>query len=175
MAFSDRSQRGSPASAPGAGKAGGSGQADAAGRTVLQRELRITGSILTDGEIEFHGEVDGVVCAKGVTIGSGARFKGEIIAENATIAGHAAGRITARKIRLAEGSEFEGDLIYQRLAIEEGAEFDGNVMRKKEDSAWVDITKTFEIPGVELTPDAARAVQALREEAKDLAVETSSG
>lgn len=163
MSFTDRSRPMQP------------GQGDSNGLTVLQRELKITGSILTDGEIEFHGEVEGVVCAKGVVIGSGAQFKGEIIAESAVVSGHATGRITARKIRLADGSEFDGDLIYQRLAIEEGAEFDGSVLRKKEDSAWEDITKTFEIPGVELTTDAARAVQALREEAKKNAVETSNG
>lgn len=153
MAFSDRNE---PASAGAPGH----------GITVLQRELKITGTILTDGEIEFHGQIDGVICAKGVVIGSGAEFKGDVIAESATISGHATGRITARLIRLCDGAEFEGDLIYQRLAIEEGAEFDGTVLRKKDDADWVDITRTFEIPGVELTTEAARAVRALQEEAR---------
>ena len=161
MAFSDRPTRG-PTSTQ---------AATAAGLTVLQRELRIEGTILTDGEIEFHGEIEGMICAKGVVIGAGASFKGEIIAESAIVSGMATGRITARLIRLADGSEFEGDLIYQRLAIEEGAEFDGSVLRKKDDSAWTDITKTFEIPGVELTTDAARAVRQLQEEAQRSSVD----
>lgn len=140
--------------------------------TVLQRELKISGSILTDGEIEFHGQIDGVICAKGVVVGPGASFVGEIVAESVVVAGNAKGRITARKIRLSDGSNFDGDLIYQRLAIEDGAEFEGSVLRKKDDSAWEDITKTFDIPGHELTNEAARAVQALKEEAKESALPT---
>lgn len=138
-------------------------------RTVIQEDVAIKGAMLTDGEVELNGLVDGAICAKVVEIGASAKMKGEIVAETATVSGRVEGRITARMIRLATGAHIVGDLIHQRLAIEDGAEFEGSVLRKKEDEAWVDITRTFEIEGVELTDDAARAVQALSDELDNVA------
>ena len=133
-------------------------------RTIISQDLVITGTILTDGEIEVNGTVEGDICARMVVIGGTATVQGEVVAENVSVSGTAQGRITARRILLRDGSHVQSDLIHQRLGIEEGAEFEGSVLRKKDDAAWEDITKTFDIPGVELTDDAARAVNALGSE-----------
>ncbi|MEM6670239.1 MAG: polymer-forming cytoskeletal protein [Pseudomonadota bacterium] len=129
--------------------------------TLISEDLKITGSLETDGEVDLNGRIEGSIAAKKVTIGSRANFQGEIVSEQVVVAGKLKGKVTARKIKLQAGSEIEGDLIYQSLAIDEGAEFEGSILRKKEDSAWTNITKTFETPGVELTTDAAGAVDKL--------------
>ena len=137
---------------------------DRGSRTVIQKDVAVKGALLTDGEVELNGLVEGAICAKVVEIGVNAKLKGEIVAESAIVNGRVEGRITARMIRLAAGAHILGDLIHQRLAIEDGAEFEGQVLRKRDDEAWVDITRTFEIEGVELTEEAERAVKALSDE-----------
>ncbi len=132
--------------------------------SLFSSDLKVTGSIMTDGEVELNGPVDGVVYAKRVTIGTTADFKGDVVAEYAIIDGPATGRITARHVHLRSRARFNGDLIHQKLVIDEGAEFEGAVHRKVDETAWTNITKTFDEPGVELTDDATRAVEALKKE-----------
>lgn len=133
-------------------------------KTIIQRDLTITGAILTDGAVEVHGVLNGDMFAKSVLIGPGATVKGDLVAENVEIAGLAEGRVTARVVRLAPNARYKGAILHQRLMIEDGAEFEGSVLRKTDEAAWSDISKTFEIPGVELTDEAKRAVDALKAE-----------
>lgn len=132
--------------------------------TVIQRDLTVSGAVMTDGSVELHGTLNGDMFAKHVLIGPGATMKGDVVAENVEIAGVADGRVTARVVRLAPNARFRGAILHQRLMIEDGAEFEGSVLRKTDEAAWTEISKTFEIPGVELTDDAQRAVDALKRE-----------
>lgn len=132
--------------------------------TLISEDLKITGTLETDGEVDLNGQIEGSIRARKVTIGTAANFLGDIVSEQVVVAGKVKGKITSRKIKLQAGSELEGDLVYQSLAIDEGAEFEGSILRKKEDSAWTDITKTFDTPGVELTKEATAAVDTLSNE-----------
>lgn len=138
--------------------------ADHGAPTVIQQDMVLTGMILTDGAVELHGVLDGDICAKGFTLGSTGMLKGDVVAEEVAIAGEGEGRITARKVRLGAGARYRGDILHQRLSVEDGAEFEGAVLRKTDEAAWSEITKTFETPGVELTDEAVRAVNALKAE-----------
>lgn len=133
-------------------------------RTVIQQDLKITGAILTDGSVEIYGALTGDLFAKDVVIGPGAQVNGDIVAENVEIAGVAEGRVTARAVRLSPNARYKGAILHQRLMIDDGAEFEGSVLRKTDEAAWADISKTFDIPGVELTEEAKRAVAALKAE-----------
>lgn len=132
--------------------------------TVIQRDLVVTGAVMTDGMVELHGKLTGDLFAKRVLIGPGALLKGDIVAENVEVAGEIDGRVTARLVRLAPTARIKGAILHQRLSIDDGAEFEGNVLRKTDEAAWAAISKTFEIPGVELTPEAQTAVNALKAE-----------
>ena len=137
----------------------------AGGRTtVIQRDLNISGAVMTDGSVELFGALDGDLFAKTLMIGPGARFKGDVVAENVEISGMVDGRVTARTVRLGATAQVKGAILHQRLMIDDGAEFEGSVLRKTDEAAWTEISKTFEIPGVELTADAQRAVDALKRE-----------
>lgn len=132
--------------------------------TVIQRDMVLKGMILTDGAVELHGVIDGDVCAKSFTLGDAGSLRGDVVAEQVQIAGEGQGRITARQVRLGSGARYQGDILHQRLSIEDGAEFEGAVLRKTDEAAWAEISKTFDTPGVELTEEAIRAVDALKAE-----------
>ena len=132
--------------------------------TVIQRDLKITGAVMTDGVVELNGSLNGDLYAKRVLVGPGATMTGDIVSEMVEVAGTVDGRVTARMVRLAGSARIKGAILHQRLSIDDGAEFEGSVLRRTDDAAWSAISKTFEIPGVELTPEAQKAVDDLKAE-----------
>ncbi|MEO1330561.1 MAG: polymer-forming cytoskeletal protein [Pseudomonadota bacterium] len=134
------------------------------GPTVIQRDMVLKGMILTDGAVELHGVIEGDICAKTFSLGETGQMSGDVVAEQVQLSGEGQGRVTARRVRLDAGARYKGDILHQRLSIEDGAEFEGAVLRKTDETAWTEITKTFETPGVELTDDAMQAVEALKAE-----------
>ena len=147
--------------------------------SVIQKDLVIKGAILTDGDLEIHGIVEGDVYAKTVVIGQTSLLRGDIVAERAIVGGDAEGRITAREVKLTEHSRCKAEIVHERIAIEGGADFEGSAKRQIDPEAWAKVSQTFAEPGVELTPDAARAVKELRSKAgaspHDKMVTTQSG
>ncbi len=93
--------------------------------SILSSDLVVTGSIVSEGEIQLDGVVEGDIRASVLTIGEGASVKGEVAAENVIIRGRVEGSIRARQVELAATAHVEGDVIHAALAIESGAYFDG--------------------------------------------------
>ena len=100
--------------------------------SILSADLKITGSIVSDGEVQLDGTVEGDVRATDLTIGEEASIKGEVIAENVVIRGRINGSVRARQVQLSSTARVEGDVIHATLAIESGAYFDGLCKRSSD-------------------------------------------
>jgi len=100
--------------------------------SILSADLKITGSIVSDGEVQLDGTVDGDVRATDLTIGEEASITGEVIAENVVIRGRVNGSVRARQVQLSSTARVEGDVIHATLAIESGAYFDGLCKRSSD-------------------------------------------
>ncbi|WP_306016574.1 polymer-forming cytoskeletal protein [Oceanicaulis sp. MMSF_3324] len=100
--------------------------------SILSADLKITGSIVSDGEVQLDGTVEGDVRATDLTIGEEASIKGEVIAENVVIRGRVNGSVRARQVQLSSTARVEGDVIHATLAIESGAYFDGLCKRSSD-------------------------------------------
>ena len=100
--------------------------------SILSADLTITGSIISEGEVQLDGTVDGDVRAASLTIGEEASVKGEVIAENVVIRGRVEGSVRARQVQLAATARVEGDVVHATLAIESGAFFDGHCKRSSD-------------------------------------------
>ena len=98
--------------------------------SILSSDLLITGNLKTTGDIQVEGRVDGDIRAHLLTIGEGARVKGEIIADDVVVNGHVVGRVRGLKVRLTSTARVEGDIIHKTMAIESGAHFEGSVQRQ---------------------------------------------
>ena len=98
--------------------------------SILSSDLLITGNLKTTGDIQVEGRVDGDIRAHLLTIGDGARVKGEIIADDVVVNGHVVGRVRGLKVRLTSTARVEGDIIHKTIAIESGAHFEGSVQRQ---------------------------------------------
>jgi cytoskeletal protein CcmA (bactofilin family) len=94
--------------------------------SIISADLIVTGTLVSNGDIQIDGIVEGDVRSVGLVIGEKAEIHGEILAEDITVRGRVIGRIRARKVQLAATSHVEGDILHEAFAVETGAFFEGN-------------------------------------------------
>ncbi len=95
--------------------------------TMVGADATLEGNINLDGGLIVYGKIQGDVSTKGpVRIAKTAEVVGNIIASDIQIGGVINGNITVNdRIVLSNQSTVNGDMIYRRLYIEEGAKFSG--------------------------------------------------
>jgi len=98
--------------------------------SVLSSDLTIQGNVLTSGDIQIEGIVEGDIRAHTLVVGESATVKGEVIAEEVIVHGRVTGRLRGMKVRLSTSARCEGDIIHKTIAIESGAHFEGSVQRQ---------------------------------------------
>lgn len=100
-------------------------------RSVIDPGLIITGTLEGDGELQIDGRILGDVRCSHLTVGKDASIDGNIAADEVVVRGRVKGAIGANRVVLTDGARVESDIFHKRLAIEEGAQFDG-VSRPKD-------------------------------------------
>jgi cytoskeletal protein CcmA (bactofilin family) len=103
-------------------------------KTVIGPETRIAGPLSGKDDLEVHGTVDGPVHGVAqVVIAGGARIGGEVRGRDVVVGGELSHPVYATgTVRLLATAVLTGDIEAPRIAIDEGAVFDGQVrMRKK--------------------------------------------
>lgn len=98
--------------------------------SVLSSDLTIQGNVLTSGDIQIEGIVEGDIRAHTLVVGETATVKGEVTAEEVVVHGRVTGRLRGLKVRLSTSARCEGDIIHKTIAIESGAHFEGSVQRQ---------------------------------------------
>ncbi|MEM6486989.1 MAG: polymer-forming cytoskeletal protein [Pseudomonadota bacterium] len=99
--------------------------------SLLSTDLTVTGNVMTSGDIQVEGTVEGDVRAHLLTVGETATIKGEIVAEDVVVNGKVVGRVRGLKVRLTASAVVEGDIVHKTIAIESGAHFEGSVQRSE--------------------------------------------
>lgn len=94
--------------------------------SIISTDMRITGNIVTDGEVQVDGKVDGDIKCRVLVIGPPGAITGEVDAEVARIHGVMSGQLRAKSIFLANTARMIGDVTHESLAIEPGAVMDGH-------------------------------------------------
>jgi cytoskeletal protein CcmA (bactofilin family) len=102
-------------------------------KTVIGAETRIAGPLHGKDDLEVHGTVEGPVHGEAlVTIAAGARIGGEVRGRDVIIGGELDHPIYATGlVRVLATAKLTGDIEAPRVAIDEGAQFDGQVRMKK--------------------------------------------
>lgn len=103
-----------------------------AGRTapsIISADMKINGSVVSDGEMQIDGLIDGDVQAASLTIGNSGKIIGEVRAETVVIRGHVKGAVRAKKVELETGANVHGDIVHASLSIHGDASFEGQVKR----------------------------------------------
>jgi cytoskeletal protein CcmA (bactofilin family) len=113
----------------------------ASGRTgtpsIIGPDLIIAGNLVSKGEVQIDGEIQGDVHSSYVVVGEKARITGGIIADEVVVRGQVMGSIRGKRVMLQSSSHVEGDIHHQALAIEQGAFFEGKSRRSEDPTAGV--------------------------------------
>jgi len=117
--------------------------------SVIGPDLTINGNLISKGEVQIDGEVQGDIHGTYVVIGEKARITGGIIAEEVIVRGHVMGSLRGKRVMLQSSSHVEGDVFHQTLAIEQGAFFEGKSRRSDDPIAGV---QKAEFPAVGAAP-----------------------
>lgn len=103
--------------------------------SVISRRLKIIGNMETEDDIQVHGEVQGDIRARTLTVAEGATVEGVVTAATVQITGTIKGQVEADHVRIAATGFMNGDILYTTLSMEEGAVLDGKVRRQVEEPA----------------------------------------
>ena len=108
--------------------------------SILSQDLNVSGQIVSSGDVQIEGVLEGDLRSHAVTIGEKARVTGEISGELVTVRGFVKGTIRARQVHLCASCHVVGDIYHEALAIETGAHLDGVVRREKDPLANASIS-----------------------------------
>lgn len=95
------------------------------GRSHLGAGSRITGELYFPGMVELPGYVNGSVEASGIVIEEAGEVEGELRASSITIKGRFKGQIKGGAVQLHASARVVGDISYDSLSIESGAQVEG--------------------------------------------------
>jgi cytoskeletal protein CcmA (bactofilin family) len=93
--------------------------------SVIGSDVTIKGDIGATADLHIDGAVEGDIRCAALVQGESGRIAGAVIAETARLAGVVAGSITARELVILKTARIEGDVHYDALTIEQGAQVDG--------------------------------------------------
>src|ERR1700761_4095603 len=106
-----------------------------AGPSLISADVKMKGSIISQGEVQIDGVIEGDVRASSLTVGDTGAVKGECVAESVVVRGTIEGRIRGRKVQLCSGAKVRGDIFHASLAIEPNAVFEGAVKHAQDPTA----------------------------------------
>lgn len=94
-------------------------------RSHIGKGSRITGELYFPGTVELPGYVNGSVEAAAIVIEEAGEVEGELQAASITIRGRFKGQIIGGKVALHTTARVAGDITYESLSIESGAQVEG--------------------------------------------------
>jgi cytoskeletal protein CcmA (bactofilin family) len=97
--------------------------------SVIGPDLSIVGNLEATGEVQVHGDVQGDIQAGRIVVGEQARIAGALIADEIVIGGSVQGSIRGNSVTFQSAANVEGDVFHRKLAIEQGAFFEGKSRR----------------------------------------------
>jgi cytoskeletal protein CcmA (bactofilin family) len=93
--------------------------------SVIGADVTITGNISASADLHIDGTIEGDIACAALVQGEKSSISGVVTAATARLAGTVKGSITARELVILKTARIEGDVHYDALTIEQGAEVDG--------------------------------------------------
>jgi cytoskeletal protein CcmA (bactofilin family) len=127
--------------------------------SIIGPELQITGNLVSRGEVQIEGEINGDIHGSHVLVGERATVTGGIVGDEVVVRGHVMGSVRGKRVLLQSTSRVEGDVYHLTLAIEQGAYFEGKSRRTEDPTAGFGLPDRAP-PRAEPVPAPAPAIEA---------------
>ena len=95
--------------------------------SVIGADVTIRGDISASADLHVDGTIEGDIACASLVQGETSRIEGMVEAERARLAGRTKGTITARELVILKTAVIEGDVHYDSLTIEQGAQVEGRL------------------------------------------------
>ncbi len=97
--------------------------------SIIGPGMKVVGDCTSDGTIRVEGQVEGSVkAAKSVVIGKEGVVLGDVVTQDAIVAGRVNGSISAdSRIELQATCRIQGDIRSRRIKLDEGGQVDGQL------------------------------------------------
>jgi cytoskeletal protein CcmA (bactofilin family) len=103
----------------------GRGMASNSTFSVIGADVTITGDVSASADLHVDGTIDGDIKCASIVQGESSAISGAITAESARMSGKVTGSITAKELVILKTAKIDGDVHYDALTIEQGAQVDG--------------------------------------------------
>jgi len=97
--------------------------------SIVGSGMTIDGNVAITGDIHIDGTITGNIVARQVTVGAHGLIKGQVKALDARIHGTIEGDLLARVAALKTGAVITGDISYEVIEVEQGAQIDGRLRK----------------------------------------------
>ena len=97
--------------------------------SIVGPGMKVVGDCSSDGTIRIEGQVEGSVkAAKSVVIGKDGVVIGDVVTQDAIVAGRVNGSVNAEsRVELQASCRVEGDIRSRRIKLDEGGQVDGQL------------------------------------------------
>jgi len=106
--------------------------------SIIGADFRVSGDVVSDGDVQLDGTIHGNVRARALTIGESGVVHGEIAAETVRVLGKVTGPIRAKVVELARTAHVVGDIRHASLTVDTGAFIDGHCKQVDESEVKAD-------------------------------------
>jgi cytoskeletal protein CcmA (bactofilin family) len=127
--------------------------------SIISADLLVQGTLVSQGDMQIDGKVEGDIRSVTLMIGAGATVNGEIVAEEIVIRGRVEGRIRARRVQLDASAVVIGDILQEQLTVAAGATFEGTC-RKSSDPLNLSAPPTPQLSLSKPAPSTAMSTSA---------------
>ena len=93
--------------------------------SVFGGDIRIKGDVVASADLHIDGRVEGDVSCTSLVQGESGEIVGAVKAETARLSGTVRGTINVRELVVLKSARIHGDVHYDALTIEQGAQVDG--------------------------------------------------
>ena len=95
--------------------------------TFISADTTVTGDLESDADISVEGSVEGNITCRTLTLRGEPTITGDVHVEAVHVCGRFTGALRAKKVVVTKTAKMNGDIYYETLELQEGAEFEGSV------------------------------------------------
>jgi cytoskeletal protein CcmA (bactofilin family) len=97
--------------------------------SIVSAEMTVRGDLTGSGDLQIEGKVYGRIKIGNLVVAEGGMVEGDIVAKAVSISGSVRGSIRAGTVTLSATAKVAGDILHDVLAIEAGAQIEGQCKR----------------------------------------------
>lgn len=112
-----------------------SGRGGSAPFSILGADIVVKGDVTAIADLHIDGSIEGDISCDALVQGSSSTIEGGVRANSARLSGTVKGAINVSQLVILSTARIHGDVTYDALTIEQGAQVEGRLAPRQQDAA----------------------------------------